>query len=893
MLSIPVMAQNTKGDKPTNTRETRFKKTKKQKPAKRVSSKGRTTTSLRAYKPRKKSKGGERAGQSFGTLRNTRPRREGQNTYSQKSIYVNNKSESERNTEKRSSKRAPRVVQPRSVTRSTRNTYPQSGRFVNYSSTADRKPPRKKRTVYPRSASRSYISRKSINVWANFKRPKQKKERAYSGDITGRRIRTKNFETKRPEIVSQPSTTRRRPSGSRTPRAGNRNQYVSGNATAPRMSQRPVSNRSTLARLNKLQSRKPKEGGRKVSVVPRSASSPFIKRKSTNVWAHFPRPKRQSERAVTTDIAGERLRTKNYRSPRPGLLPSSPRTTQRGGDRAYKGPASGGYKSRTRSGKGWQGDVARRRLIDRNSSSDRGFLGKARPWGHRTATTPGETRPGKYPVPVKTPKAGLGIGKFKGNIRGGRKGFGNQGEGFSGSIKSRRRPQGGGSVSGRAWNNDGYAIAGRTPRKGALKIGTYQGNIRGRKGFNDQGEGFTGNIKSRRPSKGGGSISGRVWNNNNQPNPVRPPGIGANGVDYAGRNKGGRKTFADQGEGFTGSIKARRPAKGGGSISGRTWNNNNQPNPVRPPGMGAKGVDYAGRMRGGRKVFADQGEGFSGTIKARRPAKGGGSISGKLWNNDNTPVAVRVPQRSQGEEFSGNLRGGRKVFADQGEGYSGAIKARRPAKGGGSISGKLWNNDEKPIEVRAPKSKQGGEFAGNIKMRKGYVKNPNAADEALKKNREKTTFLADGLHVRVKQHPYGKKPNAADGSLPGWKPSKESIRASEFSKVMKSYKYVRNGSSADDALKVREPGKAFARATDFQGNIKMRKFELFGKRGMHPDAQFVKTNKNNVDGERGVFTNFKLWWARLFKKNETQPDHLKDKGHKPRYDKGEQGMWND
>jgi hypothetical protein len=53
----------------------------------------------------------------------------------------------------------------------------------------------------------------------------------------------------------------------------------------------------------------------------------------------------------------------------------------------------------------------------------------------------------------------------------------------------------------------------------------------------------------------------------------------------------------------------------------------------------------------------------------------------------------------------------------------------------------------------------------------------------------------------------------------------------------------------------------------------------------------VKINKNNVDGERDLLTNFKLWWARLFKKEETQPDHLKDKGHKPRYDKGEKGLW--
>ncbi|HEY0740785.1 MAG TPA: hypothetical protein VGD40_04950 [Chryseosolibacter sp.] len=852
MLSIPAMAQNTKGDKPTNTRETRFKKTQKQRPAKRVSSKRRTTTSLRAYKPRKKSKGGERAGQAVAPIYRSQPGREGtQNTYSQKSIYVNRKSESGKNTEQRSSKRAPRIVQPRSRTQTTRNTYPQSGRFVNYSSTADRKPPRRKRTVYPRSASRSFISRKSVNVWANFSRPRQKKERAYSGDITGRRVRTRNFETKRPAIITRTPPVRSRTESSESRAARGTNRYVSGSATSPRVTQRPVSNRATLARVKRLQSRRAPEGGRKITVVPRSASSPFLKRKSTNVWAHFPRPKRRSERAVTTDIAGKPLRTKNYQTTKPGLLQASPRTARRFGDRPYQGPASGGYKSASRSGRTWRGDVARRRLIDRNSSSDRGFLGKAKPGGYRSASRPGETRPGKSPIAVRAPKSGLGIGGYRGNLRAGRKGFGNQGEGYSGNIKSRRMVKGGGSISGRAWNNRGTPIPARTPGIGAMGIGKYRGNIRGKKGFGDQGEGFAGTIKARRPVKGGGSISGKVWNNNNQPNPARPPGIGGKGVDYSGNIRGGRKTFGDQGEGYSGNI------------------------------------------RGGRKTFGDQGEGFSGSIKARRPAKGGGSVSGKLWNNNENPIVVRAPRSEQGIGFSGNLRRGKKVFADQGEGFSGAIKARKPAKGGGSISGKLWNNNESPIQVRAPKSEQGGEFRGNLKLRKGYVKNPNAADEALKKNREKTTYLTDGLHVRVEQRPYGKKLSAAEGSLPGWKPSKESIRASEFTKVIRSYKYVRNGSSADEALKVREPGKAFARATDFQGNIKMKKFDLFGRKDLHPDAQFVKTNKNNVAAEKDVFTNFKLWWARLFKKNETQPGHLKDKGHKPRYDKGEQGLWND
>jgi hypothetical protein len=72
----------------------------------------------------------------------------------------------------------------------------------------------------------------------------------------------------------------------------------------------------------------------------------------------------------------------------------------------------------------------------------------------------------------------------------------------------------------------------------------------------------------------------------------------------------------------------------------------------------------------------------------------------------------------------------------------------------------------------------------------------------------------------------------------------------------------------------------------------MQKFRLFERnKELHPDARFIRTNKNNVAEEKDMLTNFKLWWARLFRKEETQPDHLKDKSRKPRYDKGEQGLW--
>jgi hypothetical protein len=113
---------------------------------------------------------------------------------------------------------------------------------------------------------------------------------------------------------------------------------------------------------------------------------------------------------------------------------------------------------------------------------------------------------------------------------------------------------------------------------------------------------------------------------------------------------------------------------------------------------------------------------------------------------------------------------------------------------------------------------------------------------------------------------------------------------------VKQYHYIHNKSSAKEALDVREPGKAFARATDYQGNINMKKFDKLSasrKRELHPDAHFVKIEKNNVSEERNMFTNIKLWWGRNFRKSETQPDHLKEKLRKPRYDKGEDGLWHD
>lgn len=432
---------------------------------------------------------------------------------------------------------------------------------------------------------------------------------------------------------------------------------------------------------------------------------------------------------------------------------------------------------------------------------------------------------------------------------------------FQGNIKVRKKAEkGGGSVSGQAWNNNGQTIGGGRPGR-ASAMGRFQGNLKARrpekgggsvsgKVWNNNGQAiggglpeqgavvarFQGNIKSRRPLKGGGSVSGKLWNNNGQ-------AIG-----------GG---LPEQGAGvarFQGNIKSKRPLKGGGSVSGKVWNNNGQ------------------AIGGGRPPQGDDVARFQGNVKARRPDKGGGSVSGKLWNNNGQPIGGGFPEQGASvARFQGN------------------VKARRPDKGGGSVSGKLWNNNGQAIAGRAPV--QGGRAAlyqGNIKSKRPE-KGGGSVSGKLWNNRE--TPIAgrapsleaqkiDGYPVRIKRFEV----------QPGFSDQGELFKGY----IHRKWDYIHNPSSTAQALKTREPGKAYASATAYQGNIKMQKYSLFEKnRALHPDAKFIKTNKNNVDGERDMLTNFKLWWARLFKEQEKQPDHLKYKGKAPRYDKGEEGMWNE
>jgi hypothetical protein len=871
----PSFGQNTKGDKPAENRESRFSKSgKKQK--------------LKA----KRRAGKEKAGKPLGALRSkrvdARPSGErNRNIFSQKGRYVNGTSTPSNDDRRPVSSRRVRARASSRSRRSGNNIYPQNGRYVNNPSPG----------------------------------PSGDNPRPVSNRRIISRIKTESARS-RPENVF--------------PQEG---RYVNNPSKVPRSHPRSVSNKPTLTRLARLQGTDPKPG-KKSRVITRSDSRSYTSRRSINVQASYPRPKRKTERATTRDLAGRRLRTRNYETPPREVVRSeggtkkfstSGKNRNSRGDRDrygrfsnYSSPRSDGPKKRkivprTISASARKVHPQRGRYVNNPSTQPRAteqaqpdkYVRKRllalqtkppRP-GRKTVVVP---RSGSgsfiarrstnvwahFPRPKKkgeqaytrdlagrrlrtknyeTPRRPVITPTFKpyyGKKRVGDKPYDGKAGGYSSATRSSHRAWKGdiagrkirgiktpksdtpGKITGgyrsatgkdRKWSKTPLPV--KPPGLGAAGMSTYRGFNKKRVGLRKQGEEYAGNIKRKGFPRSARAVSG-----------------------YPGKMKmfSGQPGFQDQGEEFTGFIKAKRPKKGGGSVSGKLWNNDGNAVSVRTP---ARGYDRIGK--------------FQGTVKARKPVKGGGSVSGMLWNNDETPLAGRIPPKAYNkiEKFQGN------------------VKAKRPLKGGGSISGKLWNNDEKPIAVRSPASgadKVG--YSGKIRLsrfRRAYVKNPNAADEALAKQRpSKSVFQEGNLQIKVARRAYVRNPDTAEGSLKKLKPTQATYNEDKLQTKIRQYNYVHNRSSSTSALRVREPGRAFARASDYQGNVKMQKFALFQKnRNLHPDARFVKTNRNNVSGEKDPLTNFRLWWARLFRKGETQPDHLKEKGKRPRYDKGEEGLW--
>lgn len=755
-----------------------------------------------------------------------------------------------------------------------------------------------------------------------------------------------------------------------------RGPYVAHYQRKARKGTAAYSNRKHVAKVQR-NSRPPRTGGAQPSFFPASRSKSYVQRGRKNVyWGKY----QKKERPVTTDLTGGPLRTRNYKSPVAGLvgrdtLKYANRRPQE--DRGQR-PSASGYRTASRRGnKGWKGDVAGwpvRSPRDRQSQAPKKLTGAEPGIGaswisktfnkHFRGVKPRDRRP-------KTPEfgyAGNQLGRpgysrdgsgYSGNLKGGR-GYGRDGSGYSGNLKKSKGFRGDYiGYSGNIRRSDlgefspsGFGYSGFMKRSGKPGFGQqgagYSGNLRRAKGFNTDYAGYSGNLKRSRGfggdyagysgtqrrgtsgfSKQGAGYSGNIrrgrgFNTDYSGYSGDIERVGAfkqfneNGVGYSGFMRWGAgfsnqgegslgknkralaKGFGTDGAGFTGNVKTKRAAKGGGSISGSLWNNDESALARNPP-ISTGGAEFSGRTKSKRPAkgggsasgllwnndesalarnppVSTGGADFSGTTKARKPTKGGGSVSGVLWNNDERALSRNPPATTGGADFSG------------------WTKSKRPAKGGGSVSGTLWNNGERAIARKPPATSGGADFSGWTKSKKpakggGSVSGVlwNNQESALSKSPPKTLGATEGLQVRVKEGNYQRKKNASRDALPGIAPSKATVKAGEYSRSMKMYwNYKHNPSSSADARKVIAPGKAEARIRDYQGNIKMRKSSVSG---LHPDARFAHIEDDNVKEDRSFLTNVKLFWEKMFNKNGTQPSSVKDKGKKLQYDKREKGLW--
>lgn len=687
---------------------------------------------------------------------------------------------------------------------------------------------------------------------------KGKKVKSNTRDISGRRLRTKNKSTAGRAVISASSPyngrpsrsgdrparpirgvpTRVRSSSAQSARSNvypNKGPYINNPSRKPRKSERSFSNAGPIGNPRVLGRSKAASIPKKSRVAPLSASRSFLSRGKKNVyWGKFSK----GEKAYTKDITGRPLRTKNFRSPKPEIIPQTDPFYGRGkrGDKKQEGQIFPGFISASKRGeRAWRGDISKK-AIKKNSSKNRiesagqKFLSrKLSVSGKRSnKSLPGngnQSRSNKglnnRPLAAKIPISGAGIGIYTGGIK-----------------RARKPEKGGGSVSGRSRNNKGVSIGAKIPPAEAARAGTFQGRTKRwdlTPSFGRQGIGYTGGIKTRRPEKGGGSISGRTRNNKGNAIAVRIPTAGAaRAGTYSGNLKSSRVfNYRDQGEEFTGFSKTRRPIKGGGSVSGRSRNNNGNAVAVRIPTAGAaRAGTYTGNLKSSRVFnYTDQGEEFTGFMKARKPLKGGGSISGRSRNNKGNAIAVRIPTSGAAKAgtYSGNLKASRIFnYRDQGEEFTGFIKGRKPVKGGGSVSGKLWNNKEKPIDVRTPLSSdaKAANYLGKIKQKENYVQNEKASKLSLKKKEpKKGTYEVEGLQVKVKQHDFAQNPRSARSSNKKQEPEKGAYAVEGLQIKVKQEDYIQNRLASKSSIKKREPEKGAFAVEGLQIKVRRDKYE--------------------------------------------------------------------
>ena len=722
---------------------------------------------------------------------------------------------------------------------------------------------------------------------ANIRQTPRSGERATGKNLRGKaNLRTRNFRSSRPTF----SNWQAKPTRSSANARGGESARFGKSRSAPvrSVSDRPR-NKSSYKRM----------------APPISASGVRRSYKQKNPYRE--KDKRfAGENAFGKDIAGKSLRRRNYRSPKPGysgypIYSGAKRTSS-----VYQNYKAKPVRSiSSRPGKRYpQPNV---RSATRTSPSSY----KAKPivsssgdrWNNR-----GNALPQKLP---RVRGTGSFRGKYKSSII---PNYGDIGVGtYQGKQKGRPPLTGGGSIS-RSWNNNGRALPQKLPRvRGA-------GSFRGRHSksiipsYGDEGVGtYQGNRKSQRPLKGAGGSITRRWNNQGQPLRQREYGKKSGVGTFRGKHNATIiPSYGDDGVGtFQGNRKAQRPLKGAGGSITRRWNNQEQPLQKREYGK-KSGV---GTFRGKHSAniipsYGDDGVGtYQGNRKARKPLKGAGGSITRRWNNQGQPLQKREYGKKSGV---GTFRGKHNAsiipsYGDDGIGtYQGNRKAVKPLKGAGGSITTQWNNDGKPLRRDEPKQST----ESFLSSKRIPVKKPEQSKGSEYGRVTKIGFLKFG-----EQGGYMREPTKINKKYPGAvipKVKRTEVEQSEGTELgrRRALSFLKIGDPSRSGLMHSYKGWGKQKVEQAEGSergrVKTLSFWALGnptqggfekphsvaKKRLHPSSYYVNRRKplNSIE-EKEKTLKFRIWWAKVFRKNAGQPDAVKAKERKPRYDKGEQNIW--
>jgi hypothetical protein len=660
------------------------------------------------------------------------------------------------------------------------------------------------------------------------------------------------------------------------------------------------------------------------------------------------------ENSSTKDIAGRRLRTKNHRSYHPnygtiGFMPyysgggkkpskyqpTTPRSVKRGRWNNGGSPIIGkginanseaisGFSGRMRSSgtskysRGREGAYAGNRKASPRARGGGGSI--SRSWNNK----------GKPLIGKGINANSEAISGFRGKRRSsgtskysrGREGM------YAGSMKASPRSKGGGGSISRSWNNKGRPIIGKGINANSESISSFSGKRRssGTSKYSRGREGmYAGSMKASPRSKGGGGSISRSWNNKGRP--IIGKGINANSEAISGfRGKmrsSGMPKYGRSREGmYAGNIKASpRPRGGGGSIS-RSWNNKGRPIIGKRINANTEAISrYRGKMSLSAAPSYSKGkEGdYRGKMRAQaKPRVGGGSIT-RHWNNKGKPIIGRsinansealanyrgrmpmsaMPDfsRGKGADYAGKMKrkkpikgaGGsvtrhwnNKGVALQGRGptdadenilsFQGHMKARKPLKGAGGSITRHWNNNGRPLEGTGHNGTD-----EEILVYQGKMRAPDKLEQSEGTERGRTRSLSfirigDPMHMGLLKEANNKKVNK---DLPKELSRKQRLR-------LKEADGLDNGRSRSLSF--------WALGNPTQGGLISNPANARGR--LHPSSSYtnVARTRNSVE-KKDQPVKIKIWWAKLFKKNANQPDSVKEKPKRPRYDKGERSIW--